>query len=276
MTVDSHQHFWIYHPQRHAWISDEMSMIRRDFMPSDLEPILRSNKIEGCVSVQVDQTEKETEFQLKLARANNFIKGIVGWTDLRSPSVQARLEYYYQFQELKGFRHIVQAEANDFLLDPLFCNGIRMLQQYNFTYDILIYPAHLPAALEFVQKFPDQSFVIDHLAKPPIKKQELQPWMRLMTSMGRHENVYCKISGMVTEADLKKWKPEDLQPYLETVLDTFGPKRLMYGSDWPVCLAAADYATQLDVIQKFIAPLSPGEKKGIMGENAVRFYHLSQ
>ncbi len=276
MTVDAHQHFWSYDPRRHDWIGDEMKVIRRDFTPADLEPVLKRNKIEGCVTVQVDQTEKETEFLLKLVRENTFIKGIVGWTDLRSPSVQARLEYYYQFPEIKGFRHIVQAEANDFLLNAEFCRGIAMLKQYNFTYDILIYPDHLPATLEFVQKFPDQSFVIDHLAKPLIKKRELEPWKRLITSISKYENASCKISGMVTEADLTNWKSSDFQPYLETILDAFGPKRLLYGSDWPVCLAAADYEKQLGIVQRFIEPLSPSEKKAIMGENAVRFYHLSQ
>jgi L-fuconolactonase len=276
MTVDAHQHFWNYDPQRHAWIGDDMKGIRRDFTPLDLEPILRRNKIEGCVTVQVDQTEKETEFLLKLARQHNFIKGVVGWTDFRSPSLQARLEYYFQFPEVKGFRHIVQAEPHDFLLNAAFCRGIGVLEQYNLTYDILVYPEHLPAALEFVQKFPNQRFVIDHLAKPPIKEHELAPWKELITAIGKHEHVYCKVSGMVTEADLKNWKPSDFQPYLETILEAFGSRRLMYGSDWPVCLAAAAYEQQLGIVQNFIASLSPSEKKAIMGENAIRFYHLSQ
>ncbi len=275
MTIDAHQHFWSYDPHRHSWITDDMGVIRKDFTPADLEPILKTNKIEGCVTVQVDQTEKETEFQLKLARENSFIKGIVGWTDFRSPSVQARLEYYYQFPEVKGFRHIVQAEEPDFLLNAAFCRGIGELEQYNFTYDILVYPAHLPAALEFVRKFPNQKFVLDHLAKPPIRTGEVEPWKSLIAEIGKHDNVYCKLSGMVTEADFKNWKLSDFQPYLDVIMNSFGPKRIMFGSDWPVCLVAASYEQQLDIVKKFIDPLSPSEKKGIMGENAVRFYHLS-
>jgi L-fuconolactonase len=276
MTIDAHQHFWNFDLQRHAWITDEMHAIRRNFSPADLAPLLKANGIEGCVAVQADQTEKETEFLLKLALENNFIKGVVGWTDLRSPGAQARLEYYYQFAEIKGFRHIVQAERDDFLLDPAFCRGIEMLRQYDFTYDILIYPRHLPAAVRFVDKFPDQRFVIDHLAKPFIKKQELTPWKDFMNEISRRENVYCKLSGMVTEADLKKWSAADLLPYLEVVLEAFGAKRLMYGSDWPVCLVAAEYAQQFGVVRDFIEPLSPSEKKAILGENATRFYHLSR
>ena len=275
MTVDSHQHFWNFSPRRHAWIDDTMKVIRRDFMPPDLEPILKANHVEGCVTVQVDQTEKETEFLVKLARDHNFIKGIVGWTDLRSPQLQARLEYYYQFQEVKGFRHIVQAESEDFFQDSDFCRGISLLKQYDFTFDILIYPKHLSSTLEFVKKFPEQLFVVDHLAKPFIKKQELSPWKEQMSAIGKCGNVYCKISGMVTEADITHWKSSDFERYLEVVLNAFGTKQLMYGSDWPVCLVAAQYEQQLDLVKNFIEPLSPSEKKAILGENAVRFYHLS-
>jgi L-fuconolactonase len=275
MTVDSHQHFWNYDSLRHAWINEEMKIIRRDFSPDDLAPVLKSNKIEGCVAVQADQTEKETTFLVGLARKNSFIKGIVGWTDLRSPGVQARLEYYHQYDEIKGFRHIVQAEPNDFLLDPDFTRGIAALAQYNFTYDILVYPRHLPATITFIEMFPGQSFVIDHLAKPLIKSQITQPWKELIIRIARHENVYCKLSGMVTEADFTNWKTLDFRPYLDTVLEAFGPGRIMFGSDWPVCLVAASYEQQLAIIRNFIDPLSPSEKRAIMGENAARFYHLS-
>src|SRR5258708_5214905 len=176
MTIDSHQHFWNYQPLRDTWITDEMNSIRKDFLPDQLAPILKKNKIEGCVAVQADQSEKETGFLIKCARNNSFIKGVVGWTDLQSRGVQARLEYYYQFHEVKGFRHIVQSEPDDFLLQRDFCHGIGLLEQYNFTFDILIYPKQLPAALTFVKKFPNQSFVIDHLAKPFVKQQQLKPW----------------------------------------------------------------------------------------------------
>ncbi|CAN5321802.1 amidohydrolase family protein [soil metagenome] len=274
MTLDSHQHFWNYQPQRDTWITEEMNVIRRDFLPADLAPLLKKNGIEGCIAVQADQSEKETNFLLKCAQQHSFIKGIVGWTDLQSPGVQARLEYYYQFHEVKGFRHVAQAEPAGFLLSDNFCDGIRHLEQYNFTYDVLIYPHQLEEALLFAKKFPNQSFVIDHLAKPLIAHQQLKPWKQQLQQIAMHENVLCKISGMVTEADWKTWKVTDFKPYLETILEAFGSKRLMYGSDWPVCLTAADYDDQFTIVKQFIEPLSATEKKAIMGGNATRFYHL--
>jgi len=274
MTIDAHQHFWKYLPQRDTWITESMKAIRRDFHPDELHDHLRENKIEGCVTVQVDQSEKETEWLIQLARNHSFIKGVVGWTDLQSPGVQARLEYYYQFSELKGFRHIVQAEPDDFLLQKDFCRGVAFLEQYDFTYDILIYPQQLSAALTFIKKFPNQKFVIDHLAKPVIRQHQIKPWKQQLQQIAMHENVYCKLSGMVTEADWKNWKVTDFKPYMETVLESFGPKRVMYGSDWPVCLLAADYNQQFEIVRSFINSFSPAEKKAILGENAARFYHL--
>ena len=274
MRVDSHQHFWNYQPKRDTWITEEMNVIRKDFLPAQLSQLLKENKIEGCVAVQADQSEKETDFLIKCARNHSFVKGIVGWTDLQSPGVQARLEYYYQFHEVKGFRHVVQSEPGDFLLRESFCSGIALLEQYAFTYDILVYPHQLPAALAFIKKFPNQFFVIDHLAKPSVRQMQLKPWKQQLQQIAMHENVFCKISGLVTETDWKTWKPSNFKPYLDTALEAFGTQRLMYGSDWPVCLLAASYEEQLQIIQQFIDPLSPAEKKAIMGENAVIFYHL--
>ena len=274
MTIDSHQHFWNYQPQRDTWITEEMNIIRKDFLPDDLTWVLKNNKIEGCVAVQADQSERETDFLIKCSRSHSFIKGIVGWTDLQSPGVQARLEYYYQFHEVKGFRHIAQSEPDTFLLRENFCAGVGLLEQYNFTYDILIYHHQLPAALKFVKRFPNQSFVIDHLAKPSIRQQHLKPWKQQLQQIAMHENVCCKFSGFLTEADWKNWKVSDIKPYLEIALEAFGPKRVMYGSDWPVCLLAGEYDDQLQITKQFIDTLSPSEKKAIMGENAVRFYHL--
>ncbi len=274
MTIDAHQHFWNYQAQRDSWIKEDMSKIRKDFLPENLSPILKKNRIEGCVAVQADQSEKETDFLIRCARNHPFVKGVVGWTDLQSPGVQARLEYYYQFHEVKGFRHIVQSEPDNFILEDNFCSGIGLLEQYNFTYDILIYHHQLPTALKFIKKFPNQSFVIDHLAKPSIRQRQLKPWKQQLQQIAMHENVCCKLSGFVTEADWENWRASDFKPYFETALEAFGPKRLMYGSDWPVCLLAGEYEDQLQITRQFIDTLSPSEKKAIMGENAVRFYHL--
>lgn len=275
MRIDAHHHFWQYDPVRHDWISEEMQAIRRNFLPADLKPLLDKAQIDGTVYVQVDQTEAETNWMLEHADQHDFIQGVVGWVDLQSRDVEDRLAYFSQFPKLKGFRHIVQGESDKrFLLRPAFMKGIGFLSKFQFTYDILVYPEHLPVVKDFVKKFPDQLFVLDHLAKPFIRKGELQPWQNDIKALAAFDNVCCKVSGMVTEADWKLWKPGDLAPYLQTVLDCFGPGRLLYGSDWPVCLVAASYEKQLRVVDDFISGFSIHEREAIMGHNAMRFYHL--
>lgn len=276
MTIDAHQHFWIFDPVRDAWINDDMSVIQRDFLPADLAPVLQENHVNGCVAVQADQSEEETNFLLDLAGRHDFIKGVVGWVDLRSPALASRLLHFSQFPKLKGFRHIVQGEPdNRFLLREDFCRGVQALAQYDLTYDILIYPIQLPAAEEFVQRFPEQRLVIDHMAKPYIKKGDIKDWEKSMRNIARSGNVYCKISGLVTEADWQHWKPEDMKTYLNVVLEAFGPARLMYGSDWPVCLVAGNYGRVKALVTDFIASLSAAEQAAIMGGNATAFYKLS-
>lgn len=274
MRIDAHQHFWKYDPIRDAWITDEMKIIQRDFLPVDLEPLLRQNAIHGCVAVQADQSEQETEFLLALAHQYDFIKGVVGWVDLRAENVIDRLEYFTQFKKLKGFRHIVQGEPDQFLLQKDFCLGIDALKKKGFTYDILIYPKQLEAVIAFVKLFPEQLFVIDHIAKPNIREGRLADWALHLKTLAKFENVYCKLSGMVTEADWKNWTPEHLTPYLDLVLESFGSQRVMYGSDWPVCLVAATYQQQLRLVEQYIARLSVAEQAAIMGGNAMRFYNL--
>lgn len=277
MRFDSHQHFWKYdpNPKVSGWITDEMRVLKRDFYPQDLKPLLIENKINGCVAIQVEQSEEETIFLLNLADEENIIKGVVGWIDLRSADIVNRLKHFSQFEKLKGFRHIVQAEPdNEFLLRKDFCNGIKALKDFNFTYDILIYPQHLEAALKFVNLFPDQRFVIDHMAKPLIKKGELEGWQKEMRELASFENVFCKVSGMVTEGNWSSWKEADFKPYLDSVFEFFGTSRVMYGSDWPVCLLAASYKSQLGIIENYLASFSEPEKSDVMGGNAQRFYNL--
>ena len=274
MIVDSHQHFWRYQAKNHAWITEEMSAIRRDFLPADLKPLYVKHGIDACVAVQVDQNEEENEFFLALARQHPFIKGIVGWVDFRAANIADRLSFYSTIPLIKGFRHIVQGEADGFLLGDFFCRGIAELHRYKFTYDILVYEHQLRQVEKFLKRFPHQAFIIDHLAKPAIRNQSINDWRIRMKEIARFPNVFCKLSGMVTEANLKNWTYADLEPYMEAVLEGFGPQRLVYGSDWPVCLVAATYEEQLGVVKKFIARLSLTEQAAIMGENAVRFYHL--
>lgn len=275
MIIDSHQHFWKYDTQKHAWIDDNMSVIRRDFLPTDLQTVFIENAVDGCVAVQADQTLAETDFLLELAHKNDFIKGVVGWADLMDPKVEGELEKYADDKKLKGYRHIVQGEADhNFLLRPDFLRGISHLEKYGAVYDILIFPHQLGAALEFVKKFPDQKFVLDHLAKPYIKDGFFEGWAVLMKEIAKHENVFCKISGMITEADYTSWTPQQIHPYMALVLEAFGPDRCMYGSDWPVCLVAGNYARVKTLTTNFIADLSPAEQAAIMGGNAVEFYGL--
>ena len=273
--IDAHQHFWIYEKARHSWINDEMHLIQKDFMPADLQPVLQQNNIDGCILVQVDQTEEENTFQLHNANSFDFIKGVVGWVDLQSDSVEKQLQYYQQFEKMKGFRHILQGEKDRALmLKPAFKNGISLLNNYNYTYDILIFPDQLQFALEFVRSFPNQRFVIDHLAKPYIKDKKIDQWRSDMLQLKTCENVYCKISGMVTEADWHNWKTEDFFPYLDVVVETFGTKRIMFGSDWPVCLVAASYEKMIAIVQQYLSSFSQDEQNDFFGNNAIKFYNL--
>lgn len=274
MNIDSHQHFWRYQKAGFEWITDDMKVIQRDFLPTDLAPLLAENDIEGCVTVQVDQTENETDFLLNLADQYDFIKGVVGWVDFKSEKINERLFEYSRYWKLKGFRHIVQGESKGFLLQPDFIRGIRALKPFNFTYDILVYAHQLEDVIRFLPQVPDQKFVVDHLAKPSIKAGEIAEWSKHIKKVAAFENVYCKLSGMVTEAKWKKWNDSDFRPYLDTVFECFGARRLMYGSDWPVCLVGASYHQQRSIVEAYLTHLSHQEKEQIRGGNAVRFYNL--
>lgn len=275
MKIDAHQHFWQFDPVRDAWITEgSMSVIRRDFLPKDLQPILQQNGINGCVAVQADQSETETHFLLNLASQNDFIKGVVGWVDLKADNLAERLDYFKQYPKLKGFRHILQGEKPEFMLDLRFTEGVRLLGKMGYTYDILVFPKHLSAVKTFLQKFDNQPFVIDHLAKPYIQKGLIKQWAKDMKAIAKHENVMCKISGIVTEADWTHWTEADFTPYLDVVFEAFGTDRIMYGSDFPVCLVAATYTQQLSIVKNYISKLSDTEGSKILGGNAIKFYKL--
>jgi len=276
MRIDSHQHFWKYNPIRDQWITDEMAVIRRDFLPENLLPELRANSIDGCIAVQADQSAAETQFLLDLAKRNSLIRGVVGWIDLRAENVADCMAMFSQNEKLRGFRHIVQAEPDDrFMLQPSFLRGITRLAEFGFTYDILIYPRQLPAAVELVTRFSDQRFVIDHVAKPEIKAKRTMPWAQQMREIARNRNVYCKVSGLITEADWKGWKPDDFKPYLDTVFEIFGADRVMFGSDWPVCLLAGSYSKVVQLIADYTNNFSAEDKEKIFGLNAARFYGIA-
>jgi L-fuconolactonase len=275
MRIDAHQHFWTYNAEQHEWIDDSMHAIQRNFLPNDLTPVLKSNGMDGCVTVQVDQTEAETMRMLHWADENNFIKGVVGWVDLQAGNIEERLQHFTQFPKLKGFRHIVQGESDPlFLSRPAFRNGIKQLQQFGFTYDILIYPHQLKAAIDFAAAFPQQQFVLDHLAKPYIKKGLIDEWYGDLKKLAALENVWCKVSGLVTEADWQHHKRSDFVPYIEAAIEAFGIDRLMFGSDWPVCLVAAPYDEVLAITQDVLKTFSDHEQQQFFGGNAIQFYNL--
>ena len=272
--IDAHQHFWNYDPIEHGWMTDEMSVIKKNFLPIDLTPLLEQSNINGTVLVQVTQNEEETLTLLKIAESNDFVKGVVGWVDFRDNNIRRRLESYKRYSKLKGFRHVLQTEEPGFMLQPDFLNGISALRDFYFTYDILIYPKHLEAAVGFVKKFPEQRFVVDHLAKPGIKDKKIAEWETGIRLLASYPNVCCKISGMVTEADWKDWKQDDFTVYIDVIMDAFGINRVMFGSDWPMCLVAASYGDVLNIVTDYFSSFSADEQKLFFGENAINFYQL--
>ncbi|MGL1885115.1 MAG: amidohydrolase family protein [Reichenbachiella sp.] len=275
MKIDSHQHFWNFEKEKHNWINDDMAVLKRDFAPSDLKLCLEETGIGGCIAVQADQKEEETNFLLELSNANDFIKGIVGWVDLRAENIAERLKHYAQFEKLSGFRHVVQDEQDpNFMLGEAFQRGMSLLKDYGFTYDILIFPTQLEAALETVKRHSDQKFVIDHIAKPYIKEGKIDEWATYMRQIAAHDHVMCKVSGMVTEADWTEWKYEDFVSYMDVVVETFGVDRLMYGSDWPVCLLGGDYKEVKSIPDRYFEKFSKEEQEKIFGKNAVDFYGI--
>lgn len=275
MRIDSHQHFWNYQAKEYPWITDKLSRIRRNSLPADLEPELKKFKLDGSIAVQARSSLEESRWLLNLADHYPTIKGVVGWVDLLSEHVEKQLAEFAKHPRFVGVRHIVQDESDDqFMLRPEFLRGVGRLKQFNLSYDILIYPKQLPAAIKFVEKFPEQKFVLDHLAKPLIKDGTISPWDQQIRELGKFENVCCKVSGMVTEAKWNEWKPADFRPYLDVVFEAFGEDRLMFGSDWPVCLLSASYERMFGIARDYLAELPGSVSRKVMGENAARFYGI--
>jgi L-fuconolactonase len=275
MRIDAHQHYWIYNADEYAWIGESMAAIRRDFLPAELKPELKKNGFDGSVVVQVRQTLEETAWLLELAEQSPNIVGVVGWIDLCSPEAPSQLKRFAKYPKLVGVRHIVQGEPDDrFLLRPDFRRGIALLADFNLAYDVLIYTRHLSVAVEFVERFPNQRFVLDHLAKPPIKNGEIEQWANGIRRLAEFPNVFCKLSGLVTEADWQSWTPEQIHPYLDVGFAAFGPGRLMIGSDWPVCLCAASYSRAVNVVKEYIDRHHPDSRDEVLGGNAQRFWGL--
>lgn len=274
MQVDTHVHFWHYDKIKDAWITDEMKVLQQDYLPSHLAASLKRNGIDACVAVQASQSELETHFLVELAKTHDIVRGVVGWIDLCNENLPERLRYFSQYPVIKGWRHVVQSEPDDFLLREDFQRGIQALQPYGYTYDILIFHHQLRPALEFVARFPGQKFVIDHCAKPDIAHKKIGEWRSLMQEMATHPNVYCKVSGLLTEAKWKSWSAADFYPYLDTVFEAFGTDRILFGGDWPVMLLSGIYVQWKSLLEKYMENFAGEEKEKIFGGNAVRFYGL--
>ena len=273
--IDAHQHFWRYDPVELAWIDDSMALLRRDFLATDLVPLLRANGIDACVAVQARDSLAETEFLLAQAEPHDVVSAVVGWADLRAPGIEAELERLAARPKLAGFRHIAQAEPDEFLISADFMRGIATLERFGFTFDLLVYARQLPAAIALARAFPAQRFVLDHIGKPEIRARRFEPWATHVRELARLPNVSCKLSGLVTEAYWTRWQPADFRPYLDVILEAFGASRLMFGSDWPVCLVAATYARGLALVRDAIGALSESEQAAILGDNAIGFYGIA-
>ena len=273
--IDSHQHFWQYNPAEHVWMTDTMQVLKKDFLPTDLAPLLNQIGFDGCIAVQARQSIEETNWLLRIANKNDFIKGVVGWVDLLSPNIDETLSGYTNQKKLVGVRHVVHDEADDnFMLQPAFQNGIAALKEFNLTYDLLLFPKHLPVALQLVEKFPEQYFVVDHIAKPFISKKEFSPWKEDLKELAKHPNVFCKLSGMVMEAKWNDWKEDDFKQYLDIVTESFGTNRIMIGSDWPVCTLSGNYSSTMSIVINYANQFSKEISDGILGGNCINFYKL--
>ncbi|MBN2579628.1 MAG: amidohydrolase family protein [Pirellulales bacterium] len=273
MRIDSHQHFWLYNPAQHTWMTEEMAVLRRDFLPEDLAPLLKSVGFDGSIVVQARQMLEETDWLLALADQYDFIRGVVGWVDLRAADVRSQLRRYVGHPKFKGVRHIVHDEPDvEFMALPEFRRGIRALAEFGLTYDLLLRPTHLPVARRLVGEFPQQPFVVDHLAKPLIAEKRSSPWREELTALAKFDNVSCKLSGMVTEAPWRAWRSEDFTEYMNIVVDAFGPRRVMIGSDWPVCTLSGDYRAVMDIVIDYLQRFSKEEQEEMLGGNCARFY----
>jgi L-fuconolactonase len=275
MRLDAHQHFWQYSPAEHTWMTDTMGALKHDFLPEDLEPLLESIHFDGCVAVQARQSLAETEWLLDLAESHSFIQGVVGWVDLQSEKLSEQLQKFSRRPKLAGVRHVVHDEPDDhFMQRPQFRRGIAQLREFGLTYDLLLFPKHLPIAARLVEEFPQQPFVLDHIAKPGIAEGAISPWQEDLRRLAKFPNVFCKLSGMVTEARWKEWQPVDFQRYLDVVVEAFGAGRLMIGSDWPVCIVSGDYAAVMNIAIDYVKKFPPHTQTAILGENCAAFYGI--
>jgi L-fuconolactonase len=273
-VIDSHVHFWKYDKKTYDWIDNSMKTLQQDYLPEHLSLVAKRNNVDGVVAVQATQTEMETHFLVELAKTHSIIKGVVGWIDLQAGNIEERLRYFSQYPIIKGYRHVVQGEPLDFLARENFRRGVAALQAYNYTYDILIFHHQLQPAIDFVRAMPGHRFVIDHCAKPDIRRKNIAEWKTQMKEIAQFPNVCCKLSGLFTEANWKEWSAADFYPYLDVVFEAFGTDRLLFGSDWPVMLLSGIYIQWKSLLEKYMENYSPEDREKVFGINAIQFYNL--
>ena len=274
--IDAHQHFWQVGRFDYPWMSSDLGVLYRDYLPYDLAPILKQNGVAQTVLVQASNSIAESRWLLELADANSFIAGVVGWVDLMSPDGEAQLNELSAHPKFKGVRHLVESEPeDDWLINPAVLSSLRRLATYGLSYDLLVHTRHLRHVPEVAESCPELRFVIDHLAKPPIAQNEIKEWARALKPVADYQNIHCKLSGLVTEANWSSWQTNDLRPFVDCVLELFGPERMMFGSDYPVCLLAASYDRVLDAFQELLKYLSDSDRDKIFSKNAAAFYRLS-
>jgi len=275
MRIDAHQHFWNHDPIKHFWINDDMKVIKRDFSPGDLAPLLKESKFDGTIAVQADETMAETTFLLDLARKNDYIKAVVGWVDLRKEAVEEDLLMLKSQQKLAGFRCIMQGTEDEaYLKNSVFLKNVSRLTQFDFTYDLLVFHNQMESLVRFTDKLQDNRLILDHIGKPDIKNKQIKQWKEQLRILSSNPNIYCKLSGMLTEADHQRWTYDDIMPYMETAAEYFGVDRLCFGSDWPVCLLAGSFKQVHDVVDCFVEQLNTTEREKIFGTNTAAFYKI--
>jgi len=275
MRIDAHQHFWNHDPIKHFWINDDIKVIKRDFSPGDLAPLLKESKFDGTIAVQADETMAETTFLLDLARKNDYIKAVVGWVDLRKEAVEEDLLMLKSQQKLAGFRCIMQGTEDEaYLKNSVFLKNVSRLTQFDFTYDLLVFHNQMESLVRFTDKLQDNRLILDHIGKPDIKNKQIKQWKEQLRILSSNPNIYCKLSGMLTEADHQRWTYDDIMPYMETAAEYFGVDRLCFGSDWPVCLLAGSFKQVHDVVDRFVEQLNTTEREKIFGTNTAAFYKI--
>ena len=275
MRIDAHQHFWKYAPTTHGWINDEMAVIRRDFLPNDLETILSKHHIDGTIAVQADESIQETEFLLSLSDKHDFIKAVVGWIDLRSHQAIDQMMQFKQYKKLAGFRCIMQGQSDEaYFNNEIFKKNLALLKDFDYTYDLLVYHHQLTSLLKFIEEIPENRLMLDHIGKPDIKEKNYSKWKENIFELAVHPGIYCKLSGMITEANYSTWTYDDLVPYMDAVGEAFGIDRICFGSDWPVCLVAGDYDKMIGVVEKWASQLNQHDYNQLFGLNTSKFYNI--